>query len=113
MCRAPLSLEVILQKPLKYRLINESRRIAGARGLPSAALNGLIAEFNDLGFVATQALAIRRLTEQEYKDPAKQVISLRRLFDNLRKHCRLFATRSACHASFSQHYVSKKEGNSS
>jgi hypothetical protein len=75
---------------LTYRIINESRRIASARGHRSAALNGLIAEFDDLGFVAAQALAIRRLTEQEYKDPAKQVISLRRLVDDLKKHRHLF-----------------------
>jgi hypothetical protein len=73
-----------------YRIINESRRIASARGHRSAALNGLIAEFNDLGFVTAQALAVRRLTEQEYRDPAKQVISLRRLVDDLKKHRRLF-----------------------
>jgi hypothetical protein len=44
------------------------------------------------GFVVTQATGIRRLTEKQWADPSKRVISLKALIDDIRKN-RAFLTR--------------------
>jgi hypothetical protein len=64
-----------------FQTINESRRLA--EGRPSAALNGMVAEFIDDGFVAIQALAVRRLLEKPARREDRQIISLRRVLDDI------------------------------
>jgi hypothetical protein len=73
-----------------FRVINETRRIAVQSKRPSAALNQMLAEFIDNGFVATQALAIRRLMEPPAKKAERQVVSLRRLVDDVVEHQHVF-----------------------
>jgi len=77
-----------------FRTANEARRIAQMSGKPSAAQNGLVGQLLDDGFVATQALAIRRLQEPASKDDAKQIISLKRLLQDVAAH-RAIVTREA------------------
>ncbi|MGO4440606.1 hypothetical protein [Rhizobium sp. RAF56] len=69
-----------------FRAINETRRLSQVGGYKSAALNGAIAQFIDQGFVATQTLSIRKLMEKASKDRNKQIVSLRRVFDDIRAH---------------------------
>jgi len=69
-----------------FRVANESRRLAHASGEPRAAQNGLIGELLDRGFIATQALAVRRLQERANKEPEKQVVSLGRVLDDIAAH---------------------------
>lgn len=73
-----------------FRTINESRRIAKEVG-ESAALNGPLSRFIDQSYVATQVLAIRRLCESQQRNPKRQIISLRRLIDDIRNHKNLLS----------------------
>jgi len=61
-----------------YRSINEARGYSSQKA-PTAASNGYVASFIDTGYVATQVLGIGRLV-----DSRKDVISLRRLVDDIR-----------------------------
>lgn len=73
-----------------WRIINESRRLAMEKPRSSPALSRMLGGFIDNGFVATQALAIRRLMEEAAKNPDKQVISLHRLVFDLKENQKLF-----------------------
>jgi hypothetical protein len=67
-----------------FRLVNETRRSANKN---LSAYSGLLAELLDSGYVAGQAIAIRRLS-----DSGGDVISLRRVNREFEKH-RLLITR--------------------
>lgn len=67
-----------------FWMVNESRRIAGKHGGEFAARSGWLGEMIDQGYYATQLLALRKLTDPPSKDPKKQVLSVRRLLDDLR-----------------------------
>jgi hypothetical protein len=69
-----------------FRVVNESRGLASERGYRSAARNGMLASLLDQGYVATQALAIRRLMEKTGSRLDRQVVSLRRLLDDIKAH---------------------------
>lgn len=69
-----------------FRMVNEARRISSKAGYQSSARNGPLAEFIDQGFVATQTLSIRKLMERASRKAAKQVVSLRRVLDDIKKH---------------------------
>jgi hypothetical protein len=73
-----------------FRVANESRRLSRKAGYPSSARNWSLAQFMDQGFVATQTLSIRKLMEKASNKPARQVISLRRVLDDIRSHRALF-----------------------
>lgn len=72
-----------------FRTVNEARRLARAGGYKSSALNWSIARFMDQGWVAWQALAIRKLMERAAAKPEKQVISLRRVIDEISENRKL------------------------
>lgn len=73
-----------------FRMANESRRLSRKAGYPSPARNWTLAQFMDQGFVATQTLSIRKLMEKASKNPARQVISLRRVLDDIKANRALF-----------------------
>lgn len=75
---------------LTWRAVKESRRIAEERGIQSAAQNGILGEFIDIGFATTQAMAVRRLMDRNPNDKKKGVVSLQRLFDDAVAHAHLF-----------------------
>lgn len=77
-----------------FRVLNEARRLAETRNLKSPIRNDTFFRFATAGFVATQALAMRRLTEEEGRTPQRQVISLRRLVADIRANRHLL-TREA------------------
>jgi len=68
-----------------FRALNEARRF-GSNDRPTASLNGMLGEFLDRGYVATQVLDICRITDQR-----EDVVSLRRLVNDLAKHRHLIS----------------------
>jgi len=76
-----------------YRSLNEARRFASANK-PTAAINGMLGEFIDRGYVSTQILDICKVTDRSNDDPKKGVISLRRLLDDIRGHRHLLTRES-------------------
>ena len=86
-----------------WRALNEMRRLADERRADdatwqSSAQNGMLTDFMDTGYVATQALAIRRLLEERSSNPQGQIISIRRVLAGV-KGGRGFITRECfvCH----------------
>ena len=77
---------VMLWNDAVFRVINESRGLASDRGYQSAARNGMPASLIDQGYVAIQALAIRKLMEKGSSDPKFQVVSLQRLLDEIKSN---------------------------
>jgi hypothetical protein len=82
-------LSAMLWDDAVFRMVNECRRLApkGADGEP--ALNPTIHGRINLWYFATQALAIRRLTEPNWKQEKQYVVSLRRLLDDIKAHVAL------------------------
>jgi len=72
-----------------YRVINECRRMAPPAAEGGVQLNGLIHDFIDRCFFRTQSLAIRRLVEKNPERRGRDVISLRRLLDDIRASAHL------------------------
>lgn len=67
-----------------FLMTNECKGIAAERRMPAAALNPLLAEFVNQGYVANQSLGIRKQLERGKKgEPGKQIISLRRTLDDV------------------------------
>lgn len=73
-----------------FWMINESRKISIEQGGEFAARSGWLGEMIDQGYYATQLLALRKIMEPASKDPRRQVVSLRRLLDDLKVHRHLF-----------------------
>lgn len=69
-----------------FRVANESRRLSRLGGYKSSARNWSISQFMDQGFVAMQTLSIRKLMEKAASKPARQIVSLRRVLDDIRVH---------------------------
>jgi hypothetical protein len=75
-----------------FRALNEARRFA-TKDSPTAAVAPLLAGLIDQGFIATQVLAISRLV-----DGRNDVISLRRLLDDIEAHAHLLTRENfVCH----------------
>ncbi|MEQ8389603.1 MAG: hypothetical protein RIB30_01300 [Thalassospira sp.] len=64
-----------------FKIINETRRMNYNKDFMSQ--NGLLAEFIDQSYVTFQATAVRRQLDRSSRTPEKQVISLRRLLDDI------------------------------
>lgn len=69
-----------------FRTANEARLFANSKNRPSSCLNDMLARFIDQGYVATQVLSIRKLTESQWNNPNKKIISLRHLIDDIKSH---------------------------
>ncbi len=67
-----------------FRVVNEARRAASENPSPDIGVNGPVSDLIDIGFVSTQTTAIRRLTEKNWSNPKKAVISVRRALHELR-----------------------------
>lgn len=68
-----------------YRTFNEARRLSEETNDPSTGLQGTIIDLLDRNFMASQAIAIRRLTDQR-----KDVVSLRSLIDEIKASISLY-----------------------
>lgn len=75
-------LSAMLWNDIAFRVFNEARRFASEDN-PNSAVASMLAEFLDIGYVATQVLAIGRVAEKSPSDPNKSVISLRRILDEM------------------------------
>jgi len=69
-----------------FRTFNEARRLTIERNSPKFGLNGPLLRILDEGFVESQVMAIRRLTDRNFRDLQKAIISLIRLIDDIKKH---------------------------
>ncbi|MBM4293803.1 MAG: hypothetical protein FJ126_02725 [Deltaproteobacteria bacterium] len=72
-----------------FRTFNEARRLTIEHSSPNCGLNGPLLRLLDEGFVASQIMAIRRLTDRNFREPEKAVISLIRVIDDIKKHSNL------------------------
>ena len=68
-----------------YRTFNEARRLSKETNNPSTGLQGTIIDLLDRNFMDSQAIAIRRLTDQR-----KDVVSLRSLINEIKGNIRLY-----------------------
>ena len=81
-----------------FSTIEETRRLEHKAGGNSAALNPVIAEFINDGFVVCVANGIRKLWEKSKDDPNKQIVSLHRVIDDVAKNAHLFTRENyVCH----------------
>ncbi len=69
-----------------FQTINDLRREASEHPDKDVGFNSGVLRLLDAGFVTTQAAAIRRLTDKPSADPAKGVLSLRRLIKDIAEH---------------------------
>ena len=75
-----------------FLTINELRKEAGQNPTKGVGFNAAVLRLFDTGFAVAQVTGIRRLTEKQWKDPLKRVISLRSLVDDIRDN-RILLTR--------------------
>lgn len=80
-------LTALLDADLEFRTINHSRKLCEDAGVPQ---NGMVHLFIDRGFVAHQAFAIRRITEENDMPRKRAVYSLHRVIDEVELHRELF-----------------------
>lgn len=69
-----------------FRTFNEARRLTIEAQSKDYGFNGPLVRLFDEGFVATQIMSIRRLTDRNFRDPEKAVISLVRVIDDIDKN---------------------------
>jgi hypothetical protein len=75
-----------------FLTINDLRKEAAQYPAEGIGFNLPLVRFLDAGFVVTQVTGIRRLTERQWGEPTKRVISLRALVADI-KDCRELLTR--------------------
>jgi len=73
-----------------FRSYNEARKLSIEKHDDKLGLNGPLVNLLDEGFVALQIMAIRRLTDQNFYDPNKAVISLLRVINDIGDNLHLF-----------------------
>jgi hypothetical protein len=81
-----------------FNSINETRRAEFEAGSNSSALNSVIADFIDRAFVLGMATGIRKLWERGNSNDDKQIVSLRRVLDDVKDHAHLISRENyVCH----------------
>jgi len=81
-----------------FRIVNEARKIHEASQSSNTGFNGPLIELFDDGFVVSQTLAIRHLTDPTFYQPNKAVFSLVRLLNDLSQNTNLFTRENyICH----------------
>ena len=81
-----------------FRTFNEARQLTTERKSPKCGLNGPLLRLLDEGFVASQVMRIRRLTDRNFRDPEKAIISLVRVIDDIRVNIGLITRENyLCH----------------
>lgn len=66
-----------------FRTFNEARKLSLKEKNDDIGFNGPVINLMDEGFVASQVMAIRCLSDPNFYDPKKAVISLRRILDDI------------------------------
>ncbi len=67
-----------------FRTINEARKLTHGRNSNDIGFNGPLLELFDQGYGTAQVMAIRRLTDPNFFDPNRAVISLPRLIEDMK-----------------------------
>ena len=80
----------MLWKDAIYRTFNEARRLTINRESESLGFNGPLLHLLDEGFLVSQVMAIRRLTDRNFYDPKKGVLSVLRLIDDMSDNIDIF-----------------------
>jgi len=81
-----------------FRTFNEARRITIERKSQKHGFNAPLIRLLDEGFVATQTMNIRRLTDRNFRDPEKAIISLVRVIDDIGENLGLITRENyLCH----------------
>jgi len=80
----------LLWNDIVFRAFNEARKLSSADKTGDIGLNGPVINLLDEGFVASQIMSIRRLSDPNFLDPKKAVISLRRLIDDIADNLDIF-----------------------
>jgi hypothetical protein len=76
----------MLHNDAVFRAVRESQRLATEGRYRSASRNDDLISFITDSYFAAQTLAIRRLMDPEESKPERQVISLRRLLDDIKRN---------------------------
>lgn len=72
-----------------FRTLNEARRFSLEHSSPQKGLNADLLDLLDRGFVTSQVMALRRLTDPGFHDPRKGVVSLTRLLADIEANLHL------------------------
>lgn len=72
-----------------FRTLNEARRLSLEHPSPQKGLNADLLDLLDRGFVTSQVMALRRLTDPGFHDPNRGVISLTRLLADVEANIHL------------------------
>lgn len=80
----------MLWKDAIFRTFNEARRMTINRESESLGFNGSLLHLLDEGFLVSQVMAIRRLTDRNFYDPKKGVLSVPRLIDDISSNIDIF-----------------------
>ena len=80
----------MLWKDAIFRTFNEARRMTINRESESLGFNGSLLHLLDEGFLVSQVMAIRRLTDRNFYDPKKGVLSVPRLIDDILSNIDIF-----------------------
>ena len=91
-----------------WRTYNKARGISLTTNRPTTGLAGSIIEVLDEGFIRLQTFELSKLIEKNWPDPKKHIYSIRRLFDEIKKHADLF-TREA-YVTFDDTSYEEQEG---
>jgi hypothetical protein len=95
----------MLWKDAIFRTFNEARRLTINRESESLGFNGPLLHLLDEGFLVLQVMAIRRLTDRNFYDPKKGVLSVSRLIDDMSANIDIFTREN-----YVSHDGSKYEG---
>ena len=95
----------MLWKDAIYRTFNEAIRLTIKRESESLGFNGPLLHLLDEGFLVSQVMAIRRLTDRNFYDPKKGVLSVSRLIDDMSANIDIFTREN-----YVSHDGSKYEG---
>lgn len=69
-----------------FRTFDETRRLTTERKTEAFGFNAPLLNLLDQGYLSTQVMSIRRLTDPNFHDPNKAIISLPRLIDDMQKY---------------------------
>jgi hypothetical protein len=81
-----------------FRTFNEARRLTIESKSKKHGFNAPLLRLLDEGFVASQTMSIRRLTDRNFREPEKAVISLVRVIDDIQENVHLITRENyMCH----------------
>lgn len=69
-----------------FSTVNDIRRYVAENPSEGVGFNSSVLRLFDTGFMTAQVIAIRRLSDQQPRDPSRGVISLRRLINEIRSN---------------------------